>query len=211
MKEILNYLKSEWAVVSGAPFTILMLTVLIFGVVYWIFKERLSSVKDLVSMKEQKIKDYEKKTGASSPDEAKARMDALEARVDALSPRTMSATQRQSMMPLLDGYSGSIIDISAEAGVNEATLLSRSLSSVFVNAGWEVINPMIMGVGNPPMSGIGLLVADASNLSDKEQSVAEALTQAGLEFDLQSGSRGRSGIMGVDVRLLLTHRFPYEA
>lgn len=211
MEKVLKYLISEWNVVSGAPFTIAMLTLLTFGVTYWIFRERLKSTKELLDLRDKKIADFELKTGASSPDEAKARMDALEARVDALSPRTISAAQRQSMVPLLSGHSGSRVQIMAEAGVKEATLLSRSLSLVFSNAGWQVTNGTAMGVGNPPMIGVELSVPDASNLSDLEQSVANALKEAGIEFDLQSGSRGRSGIMGVDVSLLLAHRFPHEA
>lgn len=71
------------------------------------------------------------------------------------------------------------------------------------------MNGMAMGVGNPPMSGIGLLVADASNLSNKEQSVANALKGVGLEFDLQA-ERHRRPDEGVDVTLLLTHRLPTE-
>lgn len=116
MKEILEYIQKEWAVISGAPITFLVLSVLVFGLAFWFFKERLSSAKDLIKMRDQRIADYEAKTGASSPDEAKARMDALEARVDALSPRTISAAQRQSMMPFLDIHSGSRIAITAEGG-----------------------------------------------------------------------------------------------
>ncbi|WP_371396221.1 hypothetical protein [Fretibacter rubidus] len=205
MQQILEYIQKEWAVISGAPITFLVLAVMMFGVAFWFFRERLSSAKDLIKLRDQKISDYEKKTGASSPDEAKARMDALEARIDDLSPRTISAAQRQTMMPYLGAYSGSKIEIAAEGGVNEATLLSHSLLSVFSNAGWQVINSMVMGVGNRPISGVGLLVLDAANLSDEEQSVVSALGEAAIEFDLQSGSRLREG---VDVSLLLTHRLP---
>ena len=84
MQEILEYIQKEWAVISVAPVTFAILAVLMFGLAYWCFKERLSSAKDIIKMREQKVADYEAKTGASSPEEAEARIAQLEERLNGI-------------------------------------------------------------------------------------------------------------------------------
>ncbi|MEO9684459.1 hypothetical protein, partial [Tateyamaria sp.] len=65
---LLQILKDEWALVSGAPFTIAAITVAIWLVVRLIYKDRLSSAKELLELKSSQLTEIQDRTGAKSPE-----------------------------------------------------------------------------------------------------------------------------------------------
>lgn len=155
---------------------------------------RIAAKDDLLALKQAQVDDYKDKLGGASPDAAKARMDALEARIDeivpkleAIRPRQVTSEQRQAMVLKLDKCQGTQVFITSDAASSEAAQLSRGLVEAFNSAKWAVRTPMVMGLGNPPSTGIALMAADIHNLSEEEACVADALNAARLEFDLQLG------------------------
>ena len=103
MIDILEYLQSEWDVVSSAPFTFAIVAAMVIGLVFLIFKERLKSVKELLELKEKKIADFKANTGASSPEEAGARIKALEDRFEEL--------DNLDLLGLYNDAKGEILDL----------------------------------------------------------------------------------------------------
>ena len=87
------------------------------------------------------------------------------------------------------------------------------LGKAFQNAGWAVNFPVVGGPGNPPQSGLGLLVMDLANLNSVESTVAAGLRGAGLQFDVQQGRPNLplpqaypSQLQAPDVELLVSSR-----
>ncbi len=78
MEQLLNLIKTEWSVISTAPFTFILLCMLIYGTIFAWHRSRIIGLKELVSIRDQRIKEYERITKASSPDEAAAKYAKLE-------------------------------------------------------------------------------------------------------------------------------------
>ena len=78
MESLLQYLKTEWSVISAAPLTFAILAALIYGVVFLQFRTRLSSVKELLGIRNEQLADIQNRTGADSPEEIGDRLTAIE-------------------------------------------------------------------------------------------------------------------------------------
>jgi hypothetical protein len=191
----------QFATVLAAPVPFL-LVVGIVGIVIWRFLShhysgRLSAKDDLLTLRQAQLDDYKEKLSGASPDEAKARLDALEQRIEdgfkALAPRTLSDDQRQKLVEILDGLNGNHVIISQDAAVADARPLAQSIAAAFLAARWTASTPMVMGLGNPPPSGIGIKVPDQNNLSPPQRAIYDAFKAAGIPFDIQNGGAGING------------------
>lgn len=183
----------QFLLVGHAPVPFLT-AVLFAGWLIWLFVKhsydiRLANADSTKQLLERKLQDYSDKLSGASPDEAKARMDALEARLDAMGPRKVSPEKRQDMVKILSKFSGQLASIAHDAGASDAQVLSKGIAAAFTDSGWRVQLPMVMGLGNPPQTGIGVSVANPAQLTPEEQSACDALRSAGLDFDLQVGAK----------------------
>ena len=91
------------------------------------------------------------------------------------------------MLPILDIEKGSHISIIRDGVVPDAGSLTQSLTRAFHEAGWVVENPVVIGVGNPPITGIAVRVPDSSNMTGAQRAVCAAFNTAKIPYDLQSG------------------------
>ena len=165
--------------------TILASGWLIWLVVKHTFDTRLANADSTKQLLERQLQEYRDKLSGASPDEARARMDALEARLDAMGPRKLPPEKRQLMVPILGEFGGSSASIAYDAGASDAQVFTKHLAAAFTAAGWQVQLPMVVGIGSPPPTGIGVSVSNAAQLSPHENAACQALRAAGLEFDLQ--------------------------
>jgi len=78
MTKILEYLQQEWSAVSSAPFTFFILSTLIWGTIHIVYKYRLQSAKDIISLQKQKLDIIKDKTRTSSVEEAIERLESVE-------------------------------------------------------------------------------------------------------------------------------------
>jgi hypothetical protein len=198
LDSIVNWISGEWSVVSQAPI-IFVASVILVGLIIWKlsqreFSTRLTNAESTLSLRNAQLLDYKEKLSGATPDQAKARMDALEERLNelgpriaALGPRKLSAEQKHQMLPILEFHRGSLVSICSDAASADAASYSKGLAKAFNAAAWNVQPSMAMGIGDPPPSGMGLLVNDPSNLTVQQQSIASALEAAGLEFDIRPG------------------------
>jgi hypothetical protein len=188
----------QFATVLAAPVPFLLVVgIVAFGIWKFLshhYSGRISAKDDLIALKQAQVDDYKEKLSGASPDEAKARLDALEQRIEegleALAPRTLSEDQLQKIVQVLDGFSGSHVTVAHDAVVADAAPLARSLSAAFLAARWTTSMPIVMGLGNPPPSGIGVKVADRNNLTLPQQAICDALRSADIPFDIQQGGDG---------------------
>ena len=153
------------------------------------YEGRISAKDDLLALRQAQIDDYKNKLDGATPDAAKARIDALEERIEQLGPRRLSADQRQVMAAILDPFKGSAVQIVTDGASADAAQLSHGLSATFRSAGWITSGGMVIGLGNPPLSGIALIVPDPLALSPEQRAIEGALRAANLEFDLQRGGQ----------------------
>lgn len=159
------------------------------------YETRISNAESTIALRNAQLQDYKDKLSGATPDEAKARMDALESRLDhmgpqiaALAPRRVGPEQRQMIVTALDAFRGCAIVIAADGASPDASQLSKGLTAAFNSAAWHVQSAMVMGIANPPPSGVGFLVENPSHLTPQQNSVVEALRAAGLDFDLQASA-----------------------
>lgn len=167
---------------------------------YAVRLENAASIKDLL---ERQVQEYKDKLSGASPDEAKARMDALEARLDSLAPRTLSSDRRNQMLRFLDNFRGCNISIAYDAAVPDARNFAQSLIATFNSAGWRVTAPMLMGISNPPSTGVGVIVQDPQRLTEPQKAVCAALSAIELPFDVMNGLSDR-GRMDIEVEIIVS-------
>ncbi|MDT7533689.1 hypothetical protein OVY48_09665 [Sphingobium sp. SA2] len=184
--------------VYNAPVPFLAVVVLMWFVMRWAiggqYATRLSNAESTEKLLERQLQEYKDKTGSDTPDAVKARIDALEQRISemvprlaAMGPRKISAEQRQVMVPLLDPFKGQSIDITSDAASTDAAQMSKGLVAAFNSAGWITQTPMVMGLGNPPTTGVGVKVGDPNSLTPAQKAVVNALRAANISFDFQTG------------------------
>ena len=76
--DLIEIIKNEWSVISGAPFALVSLVVIIWIVIHRIYKERFKSVNELLALRNQKIEAIVDGTGSTSIEEALSRITVLE-------------------------------------------------------------------------------------------------------------------------------------
>ena len=194
VEDIAKYLVGEWAVISGAPGAFLLAVILVAGLIWaamkWAYSARLQNKDSLIELQTAQLGDYKQKLDGASPDQAKARIDALEAQLNKLvsdvAPRTIDGTQRNALRQAALIVGPHRIDVMHDVASSDGRKLSAQFEQVFQAAGWAVRSAAVMGPGNSPPSGIGLWVTNPKGLTQVEAAVVQGLTNAGIVFDLQA-------------------------
>lgn len=186
---------------------------IIWAIVNWSYSAVLASKDAEIQLLERQRDDYKDKLGGATPDEAKARIDRLEAQVKAISPRRLSDDQKTRLASALRRLPGNI-EIAQDMAAPDARPFAGDLIVAFQSAGWQVQTPAVLGPGNPPPHGIGLIVSDPSSLTAHQALIVEGLNAAGVQFDLQRGPPALQlpNIAGVtfpptpDARIIITQK-----
>lgn len=218
VRQFFEYLGSEWSVISGAPLTFVvslaLAGVLLWLLASWIYKNRIEDRESRISNKDgeiailqRRLEEYQSKLDGASPDEAKARLDALESRIDALAPRRLNEDQRNAMAAILDPFRGNSVHVLTDMAAPDGRQMAQGLQAAFAAAGWNTEMPQVMGPGNPPHSGVGLIVADPNNMTPAQSAIRSALAAANLPFDVQQGwQRSMPGQPEIAAEILVTSR-----
>lgn len=165
---------------------------------YWFFKRDLAA-KDAqiagktaqIELQDRQIADYKEKLQGATPDQAKARIEELEARLEArltrLEPRTLTIEQRRTLVEtarIPPGQPRYGLVISHEGGCPDCPVYAAAFERALQDAGWHVINGMIMGPSQRPSTGVGLVVPDPAQLSSEAAALQRALRAAGIDVEL---------------------------
>jgi hypothetical protein len=194
----------QFSTVLAAPIPFLLVVGFVaFGIWKFLahhYSGRLDAKDDLLALRQAQLDDYKEKLSGASPEEARARVDALEQRIEdgfnALAPRILSEDQRKKMVEALDVQNGHHVTIAHDAAVADSVKLARSIGSAFLAARWTTSTPMVMGLGNPPPSGIAVIVSDQNNLTAAQLAIIIAFKIAKIEVDIQTGNPGFSATDG---------------
>ncbi|TIN10396.1 hypothetical protein [Mesorhizobium sp.] len=200
--EFITYIMGEAKVIAEAPVAFATMALVIGLMIYlWVrnhFADRLQSMEGRIQLRDDRISDYQAKLQGKSPDEAAATIEDLKRRLAALEPRGLSPEESATLRGALSGQTFSI-DIFHDSASGVSKKLHSQLAAAFKQSGWQVRAPMVVGIGNPPLSGLGIV---GKPDSAPVKAVAEALRRAGLEYDLQGGSS--LGRAETDVALVVT-------
>ncbi|TKT79030.1 hypothetical protein [Aquamicrobium sp. LC103] len=186
--EIIDDLQKVWPLIELAPWSFTAIGVALLAIGWasgrFMFSERVQTLKERVDA-------YREKLDGASPDEARRRLYVLETQVRELSPRRLTTEQIDAIARAVSVYPGEV-HIAQDMAAADARTLAAGFAAAFGRAGWQVKMPSVMGIGNPPPSGIALKVVDAGNLDDREKYIRDVLNKAGISFDIQPGRKGRS-------------------
>jgi hypothetical protein len=164
----------------------------------------LASKNSQMELQDRQLADYREKLHGATPDEAKARIDALERQLGDLrrefAPRKLTQVQREKFALAISKLTSSTIQIANDMSVADSAGYANEFRVLFQRAGWKVSSPSVLGPGAIPASGLGIQVGDQRALSDIERGIADAMKEAGIPYDL---IRGRPS-PGADVGLLIT-------
>jgi hypothetical protein len=198
MGDLLTTLRENWEVIARAPLAFAIwtaaLAALCWAVLSHLKSNQIGDLESRLNLRDDEIAEYKRKLDGASPDEAKARIDALEQRVEdgfkALAPRDLSKEQKQKMIAALDRQRGHHVTVVQEAGVSDARLLSRKIADVFLAARWTTSTLTMLGFDDPPPGGIALMVMNPDSLNAPQIAIHEAFRAAGIEIDVKQGLEG---------------------
>ena len=192
-----------WSAVQSALDSILenpkgsiIIFLVAFGV-SWVFnrliyQQQIANLSSRLELAKDQASSYKKKLDGASPDEAAAMIRQLEesvrllkVRVDGIGPRRLSDDQKNAMVAALAIGAGAHVSIAKDGASPDAATLSADISNVFVRAGWSVSNPMVLGIGNPPPTGISISFDPAEMGKPVQQAVVNAFNSAMLAFDVR--------------------------
>ncbi|MGM5020219.1 hypothetical protein [Tardiphaga sp. 367_B4_N1_1] len=203
MPQWMQDLTAGWPMIRANLPTFIVLAALMFGAIWWLMDWRYGGIltgrDGIISNKDSEIAllkgqrdDYKDKLSGATPDQAKARIDALEGRlkqIEQTGPRSLAAEQRQALtqtarVPVGAQYALTIV---TEGGCPDCPVYASILERAFRDAGWKIGNGMLMGPPQRPVRGIALVVPDAKNLSAEALLIQRSLRAAQIDVELMSG------------------------
>lgn len=193
MPQWIQDLFAGWPMIRANLPTFFFIVVLIFGAIWWLMDWRYGGViaqrdgvinnrdSEITLLKGQRD-DYKDKLSGATPDQAKARIDALEARLASVEPRRLTASQRTALIAGL--IPPRAISIVSEAA-GDSPQLATDFASVFKSAGWLINEGSVMGLGNRPPTGIAVQIPDPNNPSQTATVLMNALRSQNIRFDIR--------------------------
>lgn len=182
---IINYIVEEWGVFSQIPVTfsaaILLVVLIIYVFLRTRFSDQINSLKERLSLKDDRIGDYERQLSGASPEEAASRIAALESRLASMEPLILTETQSEIMCKTLRRRKLAAL-ICRAGGASNVDAAYRQMQSIFSKAGWEVEAYTTLSPDQGPQSGRKLILRPSVS-EEAAQAVREALTQADVEFE----------------------------
>ena len=194
MDGIVTTLKANWVVIAQAPWAFVIVTAVITATLWIVinfFKAvQFEALEARLKLRDDEIGDYKRKLAGASPDEAKARMEALEKAINALQPkqRSLSDTQKHLIckdLARLEYKEGLLAIIYVQMSLESASY-ARDFQEALAVVGWNVVPDVL--IFGPRITKKGLTLSGSP--SAEHQPVLTALTlgfqAAGLEFALET-------------------------
>ena len=189
--ELIDYLKTEWAVISQAPLTFVagafILGIMMYGIVRLQFTDRLSSLNERLKLKDDRIFEYKRSTGADTPDQARRLISELEKRLEALEPRKLEESQIETLTEKLRQISG-FVGLYRDASAANAVLVTTQIQEAFSKSKWKIASGSVLGLGFHPPTGILITTRTGEALVGDAKLVVEAFELAEIPFDLRKQS-----------------------
>jgi len=177
--------------------------VLLMGFVIWKVVQReystrlTNSASDIASL-ERRIGEYEGKLSGATPDEAAARIERLEAEIAALKPRAITPEQQKIIAHSLEGTAGHA-HLQKDMACPDANAVVGGLERAFARAGWRVDGAMVLVIGVPSRTGVGIWVEDAATIPEPHRRGMDAFRAADVDFDILPAPRMSGGVVQIHI------------
>jgi hypothetical protein len=199
VESFIKYVLGEMRVFAEAPVTFIVALLVLGGVVWWLLDWRYSGIVSnrdgTISNRDSEISllrgqrdDYKEKLSGASPEQAKAKIEALESRLAQLEPRRTTQDQRNKLLEKLRLPSNIdyLVEIARDASTPDGVQYASDFLGVFHEAGWRTSAPIVMGIGNLPLAaGLIVQVSSLANPPSEGKTVLDALKYAGIPFAAQ--------------------------
>lgn len=170
-----------------APWVFVTLTVMIggggFAMGRYFLDEKVKNLESRLAARDDKISEYQAKLHGASPDEAKTLIASLEKRLTALEPRELTPQQSQTLEGYLRKQTG-FIHLMKDMGSSDAHRLYGQFAVLLRRFGWQLVEGSVMGLGNPPPTGIAIQYSGDAPTVEAEL-LMEALRAADIRYDVQ--------------------------
>jgi hypothetical protein len=184
VSEFFEKLQKEWAVIRGAPWSFFTAVAIIAGAI-WFFlsginRSTLSAKDATIETLKAQNDSYKGKLSGATPEEAKARIDALEARISRVEPRQLSPEQKKIITENALLPAGACYALSIESDMHciDCSEYAEEFSDIFSKAHWRIRTPMIERPSIKSPKGIAVLSPDPSNPPPAAAAVIRALKAA---------------------------------
>lgn len=212
---IIETIEREWLVISSTPWTFAIVIVSIIALAWKAFgylnNTKVETLKAQLDFANSTVAEFKKKTEVNSPDDAQEKIRSLEKEVQEikesvqkLGPKRISAQQKQSIISALSIAAGARVSIAKDGASSEAQTLSSDLVDAFKRGGWRVDTPMVLGLGNPPPTGIEIRLSQAQARSVSEQAIINAFEAAAIRYNITYGKLGMREEDGIVAEITLT-------
>jgi hypothetical protein len=207
---LISHMGDEWRLVTHGPVlfivSVLIVGSLAYGIARGQYEARMATLKERLDFKDDQVKEYKDKLSGATPDEAKARFDALERRVTQIGGRRLTRDQRDRLMHSVIGAgAGAFISIAYAMSQGDCGAYATDFARTFSDAGWDVENVATMGLESESFRGTSVVVTNATALQPLESTVLNALRNAEIQFDLEEGGAPQPSSAGIpSVRMRIT-------
>lgn len=186
LPQSLQDLVNGWPMIEANPATFIAIVVVI-AFAEWVilrfwYGGRLSSKDAQIELQDRQLADYRDKLQGASPEEAKARIDALEKRLGQFEPRRLTDNQRKILIERAR-VNDHELTIICEAS-SDCMTYAAAFEAPLREAGWTVYNYQIPNPPQRPRTGIAVQVPDLNNLSKEAGLLRTALQAAQVDIEL---------------------------
>jgi hypothetical protein len=139
---------------------------------------------------DRQVADWKQKTEKTTPDEAKARIDALEARVARMEPRAISAEQRAQIAKFVQVPAGStyVMVIASDMDCTDCYQYATDFQGILFDAHWRHEMVRVMAHRGASPKGVAIETPNPSAPLPEAMALMNGLTAAGILFDLTQGA-----------------------
>ena len=188
MPQWMQDLFTGWPMIRANLPTFFVLAVLIIVAVWWLMDWRYGGIitnkdSEITLLKGQRD-DYKDKLSGATPDQAKARIDALEARLAIVEGRRLTDKQIELLRTHLGSLANVSVSIASEGPCSDCNVYSEDLANFFNGLpGWTVTKSMFVGAARNARTGFGLRAQDINLPNTQTALLAQALTTAKIPFE----------------------------
>jgi hypothetical protein len=186
LPQSLQDLVNGWPMIEANPVTFIAILVVMLVAVWialsYLYGQRIASKDAQIQLLDRQVADYKDKLHGASPDQAKARIDALEARLGQFEPRRLTDNQRKILIERAR-VNDHELTIICEAS-SDCMTYAAAFEAPLREAGWTVYNYQIPNPPQRPRTGIAVQVPDLNNLSKEAGLLRTALQAAQVDIEL---------------------------
>lgn len=209
MPQWMQDLVSGWPMIRANPVTFILIVAVIIGgvwvVIGWSYSSVFASKNSQIELQDRQLADYKEKLQGATPDQAKARIDALEARLEArlsaIEPRRLTQERRSKLASDLKPPWGATYALSISSEMSgDSAQYGSDITAAFQEAGnWNISSSSVVGLGYRPPTGIAVTFSNAAPPTQAALLIIDAFRKSNIPIDVRNAPTRP----GFDVEILV--------